>query len=163
MGDNHLRRSNHDGILFGLCNLSAAAVQVVICAVRRRVLCVVDRDNNGGIEMSNPYAMRPIERELQKTYCTRQDLDILGAEIERGRWCSDLLDNVGDPCGRMRRDLDGWHCQLNIHFGSDKYHSGPMACGYGSTPQEAYTAACLRLESSGYRKQAAYFRGINHE
>lgn len=113
--------------------------------------------------MSNPYAMSKLENDLMQTYCTRRDLDILGAEIERPKWCSDLLDHEGDLCGRMRRDLDGWHCQLNIHFGSDKYHDGPMACGYGSTPQEAYAAACQRLESSGYQKQAAYFRGLNHE
>lgn len=118
------------------------------------------------------YALSKIEEQLQQTYCTRRDLDQLGAEIRGRKWTADLLDDTGDPCGRIMLG-DGsalhehkaftWSCQLGVHFGSTTWTDGPLACGHGSTPQEAYSAAVDCFERNGCTAGAAYFRGINHE
>ena len=122
--------------------------------------------------MSNCYAMSTIERELQQSYCTRRELDILGGEIHGRKWHADLLDDQGDPCGRMCLGIDSalpahadfrWSCQINCHFGSIKYHDGPMACGIGDTPQQAYEAALAHFERNGLIGHAALFRRFNNE
>lgn len=120
--------------------------------------------------MSNPYALSKIEAELQQVYCDKSSLNILGAEINHRKWHADLLDDEGDPCGRMLCGVDSslpahasmrWSCQLGVHFASGKWTEGPMACGMGDTPQEAYEAACAYFERFGGVIQAQFFRGIN--
>jgi hypothetical protein len=122
--------------------------------------------------MSNQYALSKIESELQQVYCDRRSLEILGTEINHRKWHADLLDDEGDPCGRMLLGVDSalpahatmrWTCQLGIHFGSTRWQDGVMGCGSGDTPQEAYEAACAFFERFGCTGQAHYFWSINHE
>ena len=122
--------------------------------------------------MSNTFALSRIETELQQVFCDRRSLDHLWSEIHGRRWHSELLDDEGDPCGRMICGIDSslpvhadmrWTCQLGVHFGSSKWQDGPMGCGIGDTPQEAYDSACAFFDRLGCTIQAAYFRGINHE
>lgn len=122
--------------------------------------------------MSNPYALSKIESQLQQVYCDKRSLDILGAEINHRKWHADLLDDEGDPCGRMLCGVDSalpehadlrWTCQLNIHFASSKYHAGPMGVGIGDTPQQAYDAACAFFYRFDRLQIAAIFRSFNHE
>jgi hypothetical protein len=120
--------------------------------------------------MSTAFSLTKLEQSLQQTYCTRRDLEILGAEIRCRKWTADLLDDSGDACGRImlgdgsslneHKDFS-WSCQLGVHFGSSKWLDGPLACGHGSTPQEAYSAACACFEKNGYSARASYFREIN--
>lgn len=110
--------------------------------------------------------------QLQMVDCTKSNLDYLWSQVRRVKWHADLLDDEGDPCGRMMLGADSslpahadfrWSCQLNCHFASAKYHDGPLACGIGDTPQEAYEAACNTFERYGKPEIAALFRRFNHD
>ena len=122
--------------------------------------------------MSNPLAMKAEFSNLEQSLCTKHALDFLGSEVRRVKWHTDLLDCHGDPCGRMCLGLDSslpahadfrWSCQINGHFGSQKYHDGPLACGMGDTPQQAYEAACAAFERYNRPELAALFRRFNHD
>ena len=122
--------------------------------------------------MSNPYAIPSHLVQLQMVDCTKSNLDYLWSEVRRVKWHADLLDDEGDPCGRMMLGADSslpahadfrWACQLNCHFASSKYHDGPMACGIGDSPQQAYEAACNAFERFGKPEIAALFRRFNHD
>jgi hypothetical protein len=111
-------------------------------------------------------------REIQKlamVYCDESDLNKLD-KIRGVKWYADLLDPSGDPCGRFSLGSNSalpshkdfkWSCQLNIHFSSDKYHDGPLSCGSGDTPQEAYDAARANFEKSGRLDLSDLFRRFN--
>ena len=120
--------------------------------------------------MGNQYAMPRELVQLQQVDCTKSNLDYLWSEVRRVKWHADLLDDQGDPCGRMCLGLDSalpahadfrWSCQINCHFASSKYHTGPMACGIGDTPQQAYEAACATFERGNRPELAALFRRFN--
>lgn len=121
--------------------------------------------------MSNPYAIPEELVQLQQVSCKAHSLAVLGSDVCKIKWHADLLDDQGDPCGRMCLGVDSalpahadfrWSCQLNCHFNSLKYQDGPMCCGIGDTPQAAYEAALAHFERSGLIGHAALFRRFNH-
>lgn len=119
----------------------------------------------------NAYAIPKELQKLQMVYCDKRALDNLD-QISGVKWHADLLDDTGDPCGRMLLGVDSalgshpsfrWSCQINCHFASEKYHDGPIGCGIGSSPQQAYDAACSFFERFGKPELAVLFRRFNHD
>ena len=120
----------------------------------------------------NQFAIPKDMMQFQQSYCDKAALKNLGSEIHGIKWHADLLDDHGDPCGRMLLGVDSalpahasfrWSCQLNAHFASEKYHDGPLACGIGDTPQQAYEAACTAFERFDKPQLAVMFRRFNRD